>query len=72
MLYALLKLPAEILRAVERDLLALNESDIPAIRDVIISSLTAEWVPMEAALRLAKEALNDSSPRVRNSATRVL
>jgi hypothetical protein len=72
LLYRLLKLPAETLSAVEPDLLALTGSDVPAIRDVIISSLTAEWVTSEAAGRLATEALNDPSPGVRNSATKVL
>lgn len=72
LLYSLLRLPAEILSTVESNLLALNESSIPAIRKIIISSLTSEWVTYEAAHRLTKAALNDPSPAVRNSATNVL
>ena len=72
LLYTLLKLPAETLNDVEPDLLALTGSPVPAIRSIIISSLTAEWVAYEAARRLATEALNDPSPGVRNSATKVL
>ncbi len=70
--YALLRLPAETLSAVDSDLLALTGSPVPAIRDVIISSLTAEWVTYEEASRLATAALNDPSPGIRNSATKVL
>lgn len=72
LLHRILRLPAETLSAVEHDLLALTGSGIPAIRNVIISSLTAEWVTPEAARKLAQEGLDDPSPGVRNSATKVL
>jgi hypothetical protein len=72
LLHRILRLPAETLSAVEHDLLALTGSGIPAIRNVIISSLTAKWVTPEAARKLAQEGLDDPSPGVRNSATRVL
>lgn len=72
LLHRILRLPAEILSAVEQDVLALTYSEIAAVRDVIISSLTAEWVTPEAARKLAQEGLADPSPGVRNSATKVL
>jgi len=72
LLYALLKLPIDVLRVVESNLVELGESEIPAIRDVIASSLTSEWVPREMAMEMANEWLSDPDPSVRSSATKAL
>lgn len=69
---ALLKLPAKILEPVRPELLAVGESEIPAIRARLISSLTSEWVPVDIALQVAQAGIDDPIPGVRNSAVRTI
>lgn len=72
LLEALLRLPAEILRPVETELLAIAGAEIPAIRARLISSLTSGWSERDAALATAQKAIDDPSPGVRNSAVHTL
>ncbi len=72
LLEALLRLPAGILRPVETELLAIAGAEIPAIRATLISSLTSGWAKHATALKVAREALNDPAPGVRNDAARTL
>jgi hypothetical protein len=72
LLEALLRLPTNVLRPFEAELLAITDAEIPAIRARLISSLTSGWAERDVALAEAQKAIDDPSPGVRNSAVRTL
>lgn len=71
-LNALLSLPAEALRPARQELLALADSDVPAIRARLVTSLSGSWADPNIALAETRRSLADSNPAVRNAATRTL
>jgi len=71
-LNALLSLPSESLKPASQELLALANSDIPAIRARLVTALSGTWADPNIALAETRRSLADANPAVRNAATRTL
>lgn len=72
LLDALLNLPSETLTRVSSALSAVLDANIPAVRARVVASLTAGWIDHQTALKLARKALSDPTPGVRNTALKTL